>query len=573
MTPTDRHARITTLFHDALEQPAAERLAWLERTCPDTDLRTAVTAMLAAHGGDDGFLDQPFLARTETGATTEAPPDVRIQGQPIGPWRIEERLGAGGMGVVYRASRADGLYERTVALKLLAPGTILASGEPLARRLAAERQILARLEHPGIARLYDGGVTEEGLPYLALELVDGEPITDYADRHDLNAAQRVDLFAQACDAVAYAHRNLVVHRDLKPAHILIAENAVGREAIVKLLDFGVSALLGDPTGDGLTLPTVPRALTPSYAAPEQVRGEPVTTAADVYALGVVLYELLTGQRPYDLSGKTASEVERLVAEVEPPLPSTVASPERARTLRGDLDTIVMKALAKEPERRYASAEALALDLRRHLRGLPVEARPATARYRLSRFVRRHRVGVAATAAVVLVTATLIGFYTARLAAERDRTAEALLRAEGTLAFLEETILSGDPQQGDFDAPLSAVLDSAAARVEAIEDPAVAAAVGLALATVYIGRGLPEPAEQHAREAFAFYDAEEEETGIPTTERGQALNQIATAIRDQRRLEDALPYHAQAIAHLRRVEDGAFGLSLALNNYGATLFKL
>ena len=468
-----------------------------------------------------------------------------MQGREIGPWRIEERLGAGGMGVVYRADRADGLYERTVALKLLAPDPLLSSGEELARRLAAERQILARLEHDGIARLYDGGVTEDGLSWLALELVDGEPITRYAERRSLDSAARVALFARACEAVAYAHRNLVVHRDLKPDHILIVEGETGTG--VKLLDFGVSALLRDPTGDGLTLPTVAHALTPSYAAPEQVRGEPVTTASDIYALGAVLYELLAGQRPYDLSGQTAAGIERTIAEVEPPPPSAVAPPERARALRGDLDTVVMKALAKEPDRRYATAEALAEDLRRHLDGLPVEARPATVSYRASRFVRRHRLGVASTAAFVLLAVVLVGVYTARLAAERDRTAQALDRSEQTLAFLEEVIAAGGAEEGDPDTPIGVVLDSAAVQAAGLDAnvPEVAREIHLTLGNVFREIGRAEAAEQEARRALALFPSDETVRG---SSYGLGLSLLAMARKDQDDVDGALAYHEQALAY-------------------------
>lgn len=564
MTDAERHARASTLFLDALEQPADARWSWLEQACDDPDVRAAAYALLEAHTEEPAFLDTPLLPRLQGRKETAVP---SAQGRRIGPWRIEDRLGEGGMGVVYRAARADGLYERTVALKLL-PTSFLTASEYLVRRLEAERQILARLEHEGIARLYDGGVTEEGLPYLALELVDGEPITTYCDRRGLGAAARVALFARACDAVAYAHRSLVVHRDIKPAHILVVEDEAGGEPAVKLLDFGVSALVDDAAGEGLTLPTVPRALTPAYAAPEQVRGEPVTTAADVYALGVVLYELLAGRRPYELSGKTAAEIERLVAEIEPPPPSAVAPPERARILRGDLDTIVMKALAKEPARRYASAADLAADLRRYGRGLPVEARPATMRYRAGRFVRRHRAGVIIASAAVVLVVGFVGLHTARLAAERDRTAAALVQAEGTLAFLERTILMGDPQRGDFDAPLSTVLDSAAARVDEVADPAVAASIHYALANVYIGRGLTEQAEYHAHRALEHYGADDR-----NPRKALLLNLVAQARSDRGNPQEGLPYHEEAIARLRLLEDAHYELAVVLNTYGVTLYAL
>ncbi len=488
-----------TLFGKAIDLPEEKREEWLSKACDDAGVRAHVERLLKRHE-EAGLLDDPIVKRGESA-------DLHVGGKRIGPWEIEEQIGAGGMGVVYRASRADGLYERTVALKLIAPNVALASGEQLARRLAAERHILAHLEHDGIARLYDGGVTEDGLPYLALELIDGEPITDYCNAHELGTAERVKLFARACDAVAYAHRSLVVHRDLKPAHVLVVKNNADGEPGVKLLDFGVSALLeakagGDPTGF-----TEPHALTPSYAAPEQIRGEPVTTATDVYSLGVVLYELLTLQRPYDLSAKTAAEVERTVIDMMPASPS-VAAPSQQRVLRGDLDTIVMKALAKEPERRYASAEALAADLRRHLNGLPIEARPATTGYRVRKFVERHKVGVGAAAAVLLLVTALTTIYTVRLRAALDQAQTEATKAEEVNAFLLSMLSSVDPFLDDAGAvpeslTVAFMLRQAAATVDIdlAEQPDVLASVHRTIGLTFHNLGLFNEAKPHLDRAL------------------------------------------------------------------------
>ena len=568
----DRHRRAQDLFLDALDVPPDERADWLDTHCPD-DLRDDVDSLLDAHTGS-GILDE-----TPHGADFFDDDGERrdpMLGQEVGPWRLESRLGVGGMGTVYRAVRADGLYERTVAVKLLRLG---ADAHVLGQRLRGERQILARLEHPRIARLYDGGVTDDGLPFLVLELVDGEELTAYVERREPSVDERLRLFLDVCDAVAYAHRNLVVHRDLKPSNILVTDDGE-----VKLLDFGIAKLTeGDE--DDVRTRTASRLMTPAYAAPEQLTGAPITTATDIYSLGVVLYELLVGQRPYDLDGKTAGEMERIVCETEPAKPSTAvhaaafgapetpsaadATPERrARRLRGDLDTIVLKALAKEPERRYPGAEALAADLRRHLDGLPVTARPATTGYRVRKFVQRHRVGVAAASLVALALIVGLGaaLWQGRIAAmERDRTAAALMQAEGTLAFLENTILMGDPQQGDPDAPLSAVLDSAAARVDSEADPDVAGAIHASLANVYLGRGLPERAEHHARRALALTDD-------GSTRAALAHNALGQALADAGRPADAEPHHETALRILRAADAG-IELAIALNTYGTTLFAL
>ena len=395
--PASHYDRATALFLDALDRPSAERDAFVDDACrtpmgaPDAGLRAEVRALLDAHDRD-GALDLPLVHRQL------ADPNV---GQTVGPWRLTERIGEGGMGSVYHAERVDGAYERDVALKLLRPGPDAAG---LAGRLRAERQILARLEHPHIARLYDGGVTAAGLPYLALEYIDGRPLTEATG--ELATDDRVRLVQQVCEAVAYAHARLVVHRDLKPSNVLVTESVTG-EPSVRLLDFGIATLV-DADGSGLRTVTGAQLLTPAYAAPEQITGGAITTATDVYALGVLLYEVLAGQRPYDLSGRTAREIEGVVCETPPPLPSEVAPPDRARALRGDLDTIVMTALAKEPERRYANARALADDLQRQLDRLPIAARPATVGYRLRSFARRYRTAVAAGAVALLALGVGLG---------------------------------------------------------------------------------------------------------------------------------------------------------------------
>ena len=395
-----RWTRIQTLFEQALERPSDERTAWFRAQCgDDPEMYGHVAAML--DGADD---EHDLFGGNALDLVSGDGPGLDLiptrEGEPVGPWVLGERIGAGGMGDVYRAHRTDG-FEQTAAIKRVKPG--MDSGAVLAR-FEAERQILARLQHPGIARLLGGGLTADERPYFAMELVDGEPITDYCDAHRLGVEARLNLFAQVCEAVRYAHRQLVVHRDLKPSNILVAAGTEDDAPRPVLLDFGIARVLGDDAAD-LTQ-TGQRVLTPSYAAPEQIRGEAPTTATDVFALGGLLYRLLSGARPIQTEGRSPVEVERAVLEETPPAPSAAVTSEAAdargttadalaRRLRGDLDVICLTALSKEPERRYGSAAELLADVRRHLDGLPIDARPATRAYRVGKFVRRHRAACSA----------------------------------------------------------------------------------------------------------------------------------------------------------------------------------
>src|SRR5688572_16500160 len=360
----------------------------------------------------------------------------------IGPYRILRELGQGGMGVVYLAARADEQFRKRVALKVIRSGR---ASEEVVRHFKRERQILAGLDHPNIAKLLDGGTTDDGLPYFVMEYIEGEPLLAYCDSRKLSVAERLKLFQAICSAVQYAHRNLVVHRDIKPGNIVVAEDGSPR-----LLDFGIAKLLNpELAGEAPTATAV--VMTPTYASPEQASGGRITTATDVYSLGVVLYEMLTGHLPYRLLSRQPLEILKAISEQEPEKPSTAVgrtedvtappegaalhvTPERVsstregtpdrlqRRLRGDLDNILMLALRKEPPRRYASVEAFSDDIRRYLEGLPVNARQPTAGYRAGKFLQRHVAGVAASAVFIVL---LIGFavamamQSARVARERD----------------------------------------------------------------------------------------------------------------------------------------------------------
>ncbi|MEO5560321.1 MAG: protein kinase [Dokdonella sp.] len=424
----NRAARAVLLFRDALDLDTDARASFLDRECGgDNALRAELDGLLASVASQIGstgdFLDQPALALAGRLIDDEA---TARTGDTIGAFRLVALLGEGGMGTVYRAEREGADFMQTVALKIIRAGTPNAA---LRDRFRRERAILAGLDHHGIARFVDGGVTEQGELWFAMALIEGDAITRYADRHALDFSQRVVMLASVCDAVAAAHRSLVVHRDIKPSNIVV--DAAGAP---HLLDFGIAKLLDESAGDATA--TDARAMTPHYAAPEQIRGEAVTTATDVYALGVVLFELLTGRRPFGAGSITPFHVQRAVLEdARPSLVvaaaataseqvsesvATAHGPVRSRQLRGDLEHIVERAMAREPERRYASAAALAEDLRRHLEGRPIRARPDTLGYRANKFVQRHRLGVAlATLAVFALLATTAASVLQANRAERE----------------------------------------------------------------------------------------------------------------------------------------------------------
>jgi len=405
MTP-ERWREVKDLFDRAVDLPESERVAFLDaERRRDAELAGEVARLLEAHEAAGGFLERPAVDQVRLSAAPTATPER------IGSWEIEREIGHGGMGTVYLASRSGDGFRQTVALKVVRRGM---DTEFVLRRFRDERRILAGLDHPGIARLLDGGSTESGAPYFVMEYIDGRHLLEEARARDLPVRERLRLFLQVCDAVAYAHRHLVVHRDIKPSNVLVTADGVP-----KLLDFGLAKLLR-PDGEGPAgrTETALRLLTPDYASPEQVRGEPVTTATDIYSLGVVLYELLTGQRPYRITGRSPEAIARAVCEEEPALPSAAAA-----TLRGDLDNVILMALRKEPDRRYASVEQFAEDICRHLDGRPVAARKDTLRYRAGKFVTRHKASVAATAAAALLLAgaTVAALQQAR-AARRERAA-------------------------------------------------------------------------------------------------------------------------------------------------------
>jgi serine/threonine-protein kinase len=480
MQPT-RRAQVLALLEEALQRPPEARPALLDSACQaDAELRREIDSLLELETAADGFLADP------------APPGISgtglAPGTRIGPYRIAELLGRGGMGAVYRAAREDD-FAKQVALKLVRHE--LASPFTL-RRFHRERQILARLEHPNIARLLDGGTTEDGRPYLVMEHVEGVPIDRYCEERQLIASQRLDLCLPVASALTYAHQNLVVHRDLKPGNILVTGDGVP-----KLLDFGIAKLL-DPAEDSAERTrTLERPMTPRYASPEQVRGEPVTPASDLYSFGVLLYQLLTGRLPCGLDSCTLHEAVRRICEEEPLRPSSVVGAALPRGLAGDLDAILLKALRKEPRLRYPSMVHLAEDLRRCLAGQPVLARRGTLAYRGGKFLRRHRLGLAA-ALIVLALAGSFVFREQQLqAAERQRTARSVEVLRGLIDL-------ADPDRRD-DPTFVAVLDRTQRQLAALEaEPDLRAELLATIGRVHRKLGHGKEARKALAESLAIW---------------------------------------------------------------------
>jgi serine/threonine-protein kinase len=499
---TDRWSEVVALFEHALDHSPEERETVVRRAAgADADLRDRVLAMLQADARPSALLDS---GPGTLAADPVADRQPSLEGRTIGAYRILHEIGRGGMGTVWLAERED--VGKRVALKLVSGW--LASPERAARFLF-ERRVLARLEHPNIAKLLDAGVADDGTPWLAMEFIDGRPIDAHCAEHGIDVRGRLELFTTVCDTVAYAHRNLVVHRDLKPSNILVTA-----DGDLRLVDFGIAKLLagGDTDTDPLTrVGAAP--LTPDYASPEQVRGTPITTASDVYQLGVLLYELLAGRRPRDLAGLSPNELAHALENENVTAPSRLVAADSRRSVQGDLDNIVRKAMRTEPDRRYESARALGEDVRRHLAGQPVLARPGTFGYRAAKFVRRHRVGTAMAAgmaAVVVVSAIALAFQARRIGIERDR-------AEQVSSILADLFSSANQEATRGDTiTVRSVLDRGADRVRSdlTADPRVRVRVLGTIANAYRSLGAQDRAvELHAdlvatlRASVAANDAE------------------------------------------------------------------
>ena len=503
----ERWHRISAVFDQLCEAPASERDALLERYCGgDSELRREVAALLVADAAG-GALDQhvPKL-RIAVAADWARDSEAPAAGADIGCWRVRRELGRGGMGVVMLAERIDGQFEQRVALKLIKRGM---DSEAVLNRFLHERQILARLSHPNIARLLDGGLSTDGRPFFVMEYVEGTPLVDYCTANSLGLRARLDCILQICAALQFAHRQLVVHLDIKPSNVIVT--AAGE---VKLLDFGIAKLLGDTEPSMYTRTQSQRPLTAGYASPEQLLGEPVSTATDVYGIGCLLYELLTGRRAN--GNATSAEEARLAIESGEPLAPSKAAAMGAvpgitpRRLRGDFDTIVLKALKREPERRYATVEALADDLRRCLDEHPIAARRDTLRYRTGKFVARNPVGVALAALAFMGLLTTTTFALSQASSARA----AALRAQAVTRYLVGIFQVADPKGTPGGLKLSAreVLDVGTKQMQLrlSQQPQLEASFSLVLGTIYGGLGENERAIALLQRALALHPVDEQD---------------------------------------------------------------
>lgn len=576
---TEQWTRIWDLLDRALDRPPEEQMEWLDTVCADAPkIRAEVKSMLAAYDPTDPLFTEaemsPRSCRIDAPSGPSGPTDAAVRPEPgaqVGAYRLVEEIGVGGMSVVYQAVRDGGSVQQTVAVKILHRRL---SEHEAEKRFQAERQVLASLNHPNIAQFIDGGVTERGRPYLVMEYVDGQPITEYASTHHLDLGTRLDLLAQVFDAVQAAHRQLVVHRDLKPSNVLVADTVSGPQ--VTLVDFGIAKLLDNslPTPLPKTR-TGHRLLTPSYAAPEQVSEQDISTVTDVYQIGVLAYELLAEARPFDLTEKRSSEIETIIRTHSPADPSAAAPPPRASRLRGDLDQIVQTALRKEPDRRYASVEALAADVNRYRDGKPIDAQPATLSYRIRKFVSRNWGSVSVSIAFLLTLGVFIGLLVRQqriTAAERNRAQQEAETAEQVSAFLVSLFEDSRPGAGQGE-PLTApeLLERGVTRAEALKkQPVVQARMLREMAASYRELGDYERAASLLREALSLSQAP---PVPPAAERAEYLDELGLVYEKQGRYTAAESVHRAALSlrtHRLGVNDPK--TAETLNNLGVTLRK-
>jgi serine/threonine protein kinase len=602
----ERWLQLKEVFRVAIESEPQQRAAFLDQSCAnDPVLREEIESLLTAHDGAEQFIEQPALASASEILSTDARDSWA--GRSVGQYRILREIGRGGMGLVLLAVRADDQFKQRVAIKILRRGM---DTEDILRRFRNERQILASLEHSNIARLLDGGMTDDGLPYFVMEYIEGEPLDKYADEHKLSTNQRLRLFRTVCAAVQHAHQNLVIHRDLKPSNILVTSDGEP-----KLLDFGIAKVLNPELTAQTIAPTATfmRLMTPEYASPEQIRGKSISTVSDVYSLGVLLYRLLTSHSPYHFMNRSPEEIEHLVCEIEPEKPSTAINrTEEIRTekgitkitpatvsqwhdeqtdalrrrLRGDLDNIVLKALRKEPERRYTSAAQLSEDIRRYIAGLPVSARKDTFTYRASKFIGRNK--VAAIAAAFFTLAIIAGLVIALWQADNARRQRDLAQHERAkaerinqflqrmLSFSNQSVTSVSPVAVRKDVTVNEMLDQITPQVEneLADQPEIRAQILRTIGSAYASQGQYDSAEKYLREAL---ETQTQLDGEESAEAAATIVELGVLSYRQQKLDEAGRLLGKAVTFYRKQQQAnspeysAAKFALALDHLGVVKY--
>ncbi len=562
-------AKVETIIDKALTLSESEREAYIEEACKDDqNLKGEVTQLLESIFASESkkWLENPSELKGEffRDIGDGASDSESMKGRTIDSYTITKLLGKGGMGQVYLAERSDGSFEHQVAIKIIREGRATKTNID---RFKQEQNILAGLNHPGIAKLFDGGITDDGFPYLIMEYVDGVPIDQFCKNNNLSLHQYIELFIKILEAIRHAHENLVVHRDLKPGNILITPNGD-----VKILDFGISKLLAAPEDQSLTQ-TQTRLLTPKYAAPEQIKQQPITTATDIYSLGIIFYQLLCQTLPFDFENISSYEIEQLVLNQQPAPPSTnvVSGNITPHQLKGDLDAIILKAIRKEPEERYRGISELLDDLNNYQKGIPVSARKGTTAYRTKKFFNRHKKGTALAAGVLLLIVSLVGFYTNRIAAERKQAELSAAQAEETKDFLLSIFNTTNPEFASYsgnDISAKTLLINGVEEVDASlwDQPSayieLLSSIGAALKNLTAYPSSEEAYEKALTKSEEYYGTDHPQTA-------SILADIATLKRSQGQREEAENLIVQSIEILEKKETEA-SLSLA-NKYSIYAF--
>ena len=552
---SDRWQKIGIIFDEALKLKEPERTEFLQSACEnDIEMIKEIRSLIEADQ------EVPEILQGNASDSISILNTENYKGKIIGNYRIISQIAEGGMGSVFLAERADGQFDQKVALKIIKPGM---SSDEIIKRFKSERQILARLQHPNIARLLDGGLTNDNLPFFTMEYVEGEMIDVYCDKKSLSIDERLELFIKVCKAIQYAHQNLVIHRDLKPGNIIIKDDGT-----VKLLDFGIAKVFADDNSTERTALTKTglHIMTPEYASPEQIRNENITTATDIYSLGLILYKLLTGEKAYEIKNYSPLELEKIICHTEPQKPSTAVKslktndkiktekvcstrntqPDKLfKKLSNDLDNICMMALRKEPERRYASVEQFQLDISRYLHGKPVSARQSTIKYRTGKFISRHKVSVISAAAIFLIITFLTTFYTIQLKKERDKARTEAQKSTEVAAFLKNIFKVSDPYQARGETITAReLLEKGSKKInqELSEQPDIKATMLDLIGNVYINLGLYDKSEPLLKEALNI----REKISKNSLDEGKSMNSLVTLYLTKGEYSKAFPLLSQSL---------------------------